>query len=78
LQHAFKRWPVAILRYNTRKYSIVADWINGTSFVDVAMIRYAEILLTYAEATFELSGSISDADLDKSINLLRIVFQRPI
>jgi len=36
------------------------------------LIRYAEVLLIYAEATCELGdGAISDADLDKSINLIR-------
>ncbi|WP_372772864.1 RagB/SusD family nutrient uptake outer membrane protein [Mangrovibacterium sp.] len=36
------------------------------------LIRYAEVLLIYAEATCELgNGSISDADLAKSINLIR-------
>lgn len=35
-------------------------------------IRYAEVLLIYAEATAELNGgSISDADLDLSINKIR-------
>ncbi|MBK5262281.1 MAG: RagB/SusD family nutrient uptake outer membrane protein [Peptostreptococcaceae bacterium] len=34
-------------------------------------MRYAEVLLIYAESTFERNGSISDADLDLSINLLR-------
>ncbi|MDD2797694.1 MAG: RagB/SusD family nutrient uptake outer membrane protein [Bacteroidales bacterium] len=38
---------------------------------DNHIIRYAEMLLIYAEATFERNGMISDADLDKSINLLR-------
>lgn len=53
-----------------RKYSVIPDWASG-SYVDIAMIRYAEVLLIYTEAKFELNGSISDADLDKSINLLR-------
>lgn len=35
------------------------------------IMRYAEVLLNYAEATYELSGSISDQDLDISINKLR-------
>jgi hypothetical protein len=36
------------------------------------LIRYAEVLLIYAEATCELGGgTISDDDLDKSINLIR-------
>lgn len=38
---------------------------------DRHLIRYAEVLLIYAEATFEKNGSISDGDLDLSINKLR-------
>jgi starch-binding outer membrane protein, SusD/RagB family len=38
---------------------------------DYPVIRYAEVLLTYAEAKFERNGTISDADLDKSLNLVR-------
>lgn len=38
---------------------------------DNHLIRYAEVLLIYAEAKFEKAGNISDADLGKSINLLR-------
>ncbi|MDP4130448.1 MAG: RagB/SusD family nutrient uptake outer membrane protein, partial [Bacteroidota bacterium] len=38
---------------------------------DYPVIRYAEVLLTNAEALFEKNGSISDADLDRTINLLR-------
>ena len=38
---------------------------------DRHIIRYAEILLIFAEATFEKNGSISDGDLDRTINLLR-------
>ena len=40
-------------------------------------LRYAEVLLIYAEATFESNGAISDADLDKSINVLRDRVQMP-
>ncbi len=39
--------------------------------LDMILMRYAEVLLTYAEATFELADAISDQDLDISINLLR-------
>ena len=38
---------------------------------DYPVIRYAEVLLNYAEAVFEKNGTISDADLDKSLNLVR-------
>ncbi|TXI31836.1 MAG: RagB/SusD family nutrient uptake outer membrane protein [Niabella sp.] len=45
--------------------------VSPNIFLDFIAIRYAEVLLNYAEAVYELSGSISDADLDKTINLLR-------
>ena len=35
------------------------------------MIRLAEVYLNYAEAVYERNGTISDADLDKSLNLVR-------
>ncbi|HEY0176797.1 MAG TPA: RagB/SusD family nutrient uptake outer membrane protein, partial [Pedobacter sp.] len=38
---------------------------------DRHLIRYAEVLLIYAEATFEKNGLISDIDLDLSINKIR-------
>jgi hypothetical protein len=38
---------------------------------DYPVIRYAEVLLNYAEAFFERNGSITDADLDRSLNLVR-------
>ena len=37
---------------------------------DAPIFRYGEVLLNYAEAAFEL-GTISQGDLDKTINLLR-------
>ena len=38
---------------------------------DYPIIRYAEVLLNYAEAVYELNGSITDAQLDESLNLVR-------
>jgi starch-binding outer membrane protein, SusD/RagB family len=38
---------------------------------DIPLIRLAEVYLIYAEAKFERDGSISDADLDLTINKLR-------
>ncbi|HVV04171.1 MAG TPA: RagB/SusD family nutrient uptake outer membrane protein [Puia sp.] len=38
---------------------------------DKHIIRYAEVLLIYAEAVFERNGAITDADLDLSINVIR-------
>jgi len=44
---------------------------NGGGEFDWNDLRYAEVLLTYAEAEYERNGGISDADLDLSINVLR-------
>lgn len=59
--------------YGSRKFrtesSLRED--NQESY-DYSQIRLAEVYLTYAEATCELNaGTISDQDLDKSINKLR-------
>ncbi|WP_422082931.1 RagB/SusD family nutrient uptake outer membrane protein [Ulvibacterium sp.] len=40
-------------------------------FTDAIIMRYAEILLNYAEAVYELNESITDAELNVSINKLR-------
>ncbi|TSJ44449.1 RagB/SusD family nutrient uptake outer membrane protein [Mucilaginibacter corticis] len=44
---------------------------NSIFDFDRHLIRYAEILLIYAEASYEKNSSISDADLDLSINKIR-------
>lgn len=45
---------------------------EGQEAMDCMHIRLAEMYLIYAEATCELgNGQISDADLDKSLNLVR-------
>lgn len=52
-------------------FSKADQQINGAATVDRILMRYAEVLLNYAEAKFELNGSISDADLNLTINALR-------
>lgn len=47
-----------------------AMWQANQSTLDFFIFRYAEILLVYAEAKAEL-GEATQADLNKSINLLR-------
>ena len=52
-----------------------ATWTGSKNVTDAPCLRYAEVLLNYAEATYELhllTGSeFTQADLDKSINLIR-------
>jgi hypothetical protein len=43
---------------------------NDRSTCDLPVYRYAEVLLNYAEAKAEL-GTLTQADLDKTINLIR-------
>ncbi|HEX6192505.1 MAG TPA: RagB/SusD family nutrient uptake outer membrane protein [Chitinophagaceae bacterium] len=52
-------------------FSKTDQTINNGGTLDRILIRYAEVLLTYAEAKFELNGTITDADLNLSINALR-------
>ncbi|MGY0036355.1 RagB/SusD family nutrient uptake outer membrane protein [Pedobacter sp. NJ-S-72] len=49
-----------------------ADWaINGNANVHKPLIRYAEVLLIYAEAKYEIDGAITDEDLNLTVNALR-------
>jgi hypothetical protein len=57
--------------FTFRKYWNIVDWNNSASFIDRNLIRYAEVLLIYAEAQYELNESISDAELNLTINELR-------
>jgi hypothetical protein len=54
--------------YVQRKFYIAN--LDGTYYGDIPIYRYGEILLNYAEALAEL-GSITQNDIDISINLLR-------
>lgn len=57
--------------YQNRKWCVEREATDGYESIDFPVIRYAEVLLNYAEATYELDGSISDADLNLSLNLVR-------
>ncbi len=58
--------------YATKKGFNIPDWTTtNAGTADRILIRYAEVLLIYAEAKYELDGAISDADLNLTINALR-------
>lgn len=57
--------------YRPYKYAIERQAQDNFESMDFPVIRYAEVLLNYAEAAYELNGNISDADLDMSLNLVR-------
>ncbi|BDD09471.1 hypothetical protein FUAX_19030 [Fulvitalea axinellae] len=55
--------------YGLRKYN---DGRNAAkNEVDNILMRFAEMYLIFAEATFEKNGSITDAELNYSVNVLR-------
>ncbi|GGZ13438.1 membrane protein [Echinicola pacifica] len=63
--------------YNWIKFVSSEEIQDGEEGYDSPIIRYAEVLLTYAEAVFERDGMISDADLNKSLNVVRARVDMP-
>ncbi|MDN5286537.1 MAG: RagB/SusD family nutrient uptake outer membrane protein [Mucilaginibacter sp.] len=57
--------------YFNNKYRTERGSADRTEAYDYPVLRYAEVLLNYAEAKFERDGSISDADLNLSLNKVR-------
>lgn len=57
--------------YQSRKWAAEREVATEKEGYDYPIIRYAEVLLNYAEAVFERDDAISDADLNLSLNLVR-------
>lgn len=57
--------------YYTRKWAVERLVTDNYETCDYPIIRYAEVLLNYAEALYERDGKISDSDLSISINKTR-------
>jgi hypothetical protein len=57
--------------YACHKLMTERDSQGGGEGQDWPIIRYPEVLLTYAEALFERNGNISNADLNRSVNIIR-------
>lgn len=64
--------PIIPTGYGFKKWVTERQCIDRSESEDYPVIRYAEVLLNYAEAVFERNGAIPDADLDKSLNLVRL------
>ncbi len=61
--------------YGNSKYAVLGHGSRRPDLTESAnwpIIRLAEVYLTYAEALYELNGSITDEQLNESINLLRV------
>lgn len=57
--------------YHNQKWCTERKVVDGSEGYDFPVIRYAEVLLNYAEAKFEHDEQISNDDLNKSLNLVR-------
>ena len=57
--------------YAIKKGFILEEDQSNSGSNDKMIIRYAEILISYAEALYERDGSISNPKLDDTVNLLR-------
>ena len=63
--------PNAGTGYHNQKWAAERAVRDNYEGYDFPVIRYAEILLNYAEAVFERDDRISDSDLNISLNLVR-------
>lgn len=60
--------------YPAKKTFFGSMWersVSNKDFTDKILMRYAEMLISYAEALYELNGSITDTQLDETVNALR-------
>jgi len=72
ISRTFDPFANNITGYGNQQWSAERQVPNSQEGYDYPTIRLAEVYLNYAEAVFERNGSISDGDLDKSLNLVRI------
>ena len=57
--------------YANQKWAAERKVQTNSEGYDYPVIRYAEVLLNYAEAVYERDDAISDEDLNSSLNLVR-------
>lgn len=69
-------FATSVTGYQYVKYVLAPTFDAGQSTNDMPIFRFAEVLLNYAEAKAEL-GTLTQADLDRSINMLRARVDMP-
>jgi hypothetical protein len=57
--------------YPIKKAFVGSQWTSMKESTDKIHIRWGEMLISYAEALYEYNGSITDAQLDETVNALR-------
>lgn len=68
----FDPWANDITAYSNQQWAAERKVPNSQEGYDYPVLRLAEVYLNYAEALYERNGMISDADLDRSLNLVRL------
>lgn len=63
-------FATSVTGYQYIKYVLSPNFDAGQSTNDMPIIRYAEVLLNFAEAKAEL-GTLTQSDIDRSIKLIR-------
>ncbi|GHV14570.1 hypothetical protein FACS1894169_03740 [Bacteroidia bacterium] len=63
--------PQRPLGYQQKKSASQDRWGASRDYTDRIIIRWGEMLISYAEALYELNGSITDSQLDETVNALR-------
>lgn len=54
-----------------KKYSVMTQTAYNKCHNNLNIIRYPEILLIYAESLYKLKGTLTQAEIDETVNLLR-------
>lgn len=57
--------------YHNKKWGVERQVDDYYESMDYPVLRYAEVLLNWAEAKYEYDGRINNGDLNKSLNLVR-------
>lgn len=63
--------PCKFSGYHNQKWSTERKVASSKEGYDYPIIRYAEVLLNYAEALYERDGKIENPELNESLNLVR-------
>lgn len=57
--------------YHNKKWGVERQVDDNFESMDWPVLRYAEVLLNWAEAKYEYDGQINDGDLNRSLNQVR-------
>lgn len=57
--------------YHNKKWGVERQVDDNYESMDWPVLRYAEVLLNWAEAKYEYDGQINDGDLNRSLNQVR-------